>query len=436
MEQTLNKYCQKIVEDTLDSVLHRAYEPNKWKQFNWKEEQEESKKKIEMIKKKPCLYGRSFDKEDCISFENYMPNATTSEGLEGSQFENLIKNKVMESCSMIQPKLVKQHQNYICGYYALYSIYTLLEYHDNIEKKPKETRMELSSPSLFWHFKERCMATLLSKGSSVNYDYPFTKESIESGIVERIHMHFLVNSCPLFARMRSSISILPDLTFEALASCILSSSLIMELQHIFSRFKTRKNYVHAFICGTLAHWYAVVIDKTEGSYEAYFLDSKCIPILNISTTSLSKAVKENAARSCRSDSHYNEESPAMYSKSVLSSKFTFFFLVDCALGARSFVKSCCSAPVFSLLESHREASSLSSFLIDQHPPPTIDRCCLDLLRSLNGFSLLSNDLLRDFFIFAETVQLELSSSTPKGLSLPPHQYNRMLSICVFILSFK
>jgi hypothetical protein len=67
---------------------------------------------------------------------------------------------------------------------------------------------------------------------------------------------------------------LPDLCKGSLRNFVMEVETILQLDEIFSRFRKRQNYSHAFLVGATNHWSAMVGNKVNDHHELVYLDSR------------------------------------------------------------------------------------------------------------------------------------------------------------------
>mmetsp|Transcript_34750 Transcript_34750/g.98022 ORF Transcript_34750/g.98022 Transcript_34750/m.98022 type:complete len:500 (+) Transcript_34750:142-1641(+) len=204
-----------------------------------------------------------------------------------------------------------QRRNIACGYYCLFYITCILWACFTSKAKGPEQGLcaleHISRRGVFWRFVRYCKqilheeATRLAVGGG-EYAYLWSEESINSNVMERSYMNFLLRQFSLhevFGLLENaadtkkdhcSFSVIPasDQTVAMLSEMGINTlrythvrkSLFLGLQNIFAGICENRDIFQFLVCGQVHHWNTTLVLKSGGKTHIILLESYLDTILN------------------------------------------------------------------------------------------------------------------------------------------------------------
>ena len=267
--------------------------------------------------------------------------------------------------SLKQIKVLKQRQNNICGYHALYNLLTFLS---------RNNHHFLLEKSEFWNFYHKIKEILLVKAKAKYYGYPWNEDTVCNDILERDFVKYLLKDI----LKSKDITDLPEMARGSIKNGIMTLEKIKEVQAVFDKFQNEKQYQHGFLIGVGNHWIALVIQKNE-SLTSYYMDSRELPVLGKSKEFLldyvykrfEKNEKRNITKKSEEEKKYFIE---MFYSSLLDTQFSLNLIHSCALGEMNFLHECSRIIIIGQIQSFFEHTSNEDDIekyFEEYVPPNL-----------------------------------------------------------------
>eukprot|EP00026_Physarum_polycephalum_P007545 Phypoly_transcript_07608.p1 GENE.Phypoly_transcript_07608~~Phypoly_transcript_07608.p1 ORF type:complete len:489 (+),score=87.92 Phypoly_transcript_07608:79-1545(+) len=364
---------------------------------------------------------------------------------------------------IVQPKVLKQKKNDSCGYYALYNVITIAAaLTAPTDEQALTIFHSLRHRTRFWLFYNRIVSHLYKRADSTTSKYPWMREHIDKGILERPYINYLMDSG--FLQGNIDITVLSDFSMTGMRHSILPIADLRKLSQVFANYKSEKggeedakkegegekdsgserkenghvengegervngdnerkandekNKVHAFLVGQSCHWISLVCIKFKGNVEVLVFDSRNHNLLTATHEEFMRIIDK--AKEKIPDWKKN-----IYLCSLTEPKMTADLFHDCIVGARDIITSLLEHNMEGFLQSFEENVEKSelkdvwivpfiSWLEMYWPPPVVESNIVKVLQTL-GVSKLSANTRSKFLRMAKTIRTGVGNFSECGI---------------------
>ena len=215
----------------------------------------------------------------------------------------------VEASGVTHLSVLQQMDDGPCGYHALWNALIAVSLcqidPDDVDARNSVFAL-LHDRVAFWAFYANMERALRDHGYALELAtgvkggmWPWRKEDIDSGILERTHVAYLIASHPLFARAGgdSFFSVLPSANPQEMAGGAMSVDEIKAVSDTFALFSSPDvtKAVHAFVVGAHSHWLTVVAHKSGPRMEVIFLDSNNAPLFDASDPQMAHILRNSGS---------------------------------------------------------------------------------------------------------------------------------------------
>jgi len=131
---------------------------------------------------------------------------------------------------------------------------------------------KLTDRTLFWHSYTRITNELKKRCALESDKYPWSLEHVESGILERPYITYLISSGII--QSNTDITLLPDFSMTGMRNNKLPIDELNKLSQTFAKYRNGPNRMHAFLVGQLCHWISIICNKVGNHVEILVFDSR------------------------------------------------------------------------------------------------------------------------------------------------------------------
>jgi hypothetical protein len=282
--------------------------------------------------------------------------------LEHTPQPHLISTHPHPQLQLEQWHVLQQYDRFSCGYYCLF---LALQFVRGFKTYSHFSEMNhLANRSDFYTYLNKWQTMLINHGETQGAEpdwYPWGKKVIQSTVMERPYLEWLIENDPEIQELNGtqSISALPEMYVESIGSGFLTLNQICNIQTTCELFHKPEAFTHGFIIGSTIHWVLLIVHKQAGDAEpkAFYIDSLNQSILGKSTDQLRTMAKNYYGLNPKYDTlspSERERRERKFFSMLRGANFAVESILTAIHGNRSFLDVCAHMEVENVVEDWHE----------------------------------------------------------------------------------